>query len=148
MIQPLRTGHRWTFEVMGILLPVIFLAGLAVRPSSPKATDAQRQATGARIYASSSAWKTHVIKTSVYSDGGTPVVQLMPAAELQYPDLLLYWSPASPSGDTIARRAKLLGAFEAERRYSLPEDWRRGNLILYSVARKQVIDAAPLDQRP
>ncbi len=35
MIQPLRTRHRRIFLVLAIILPVLFAAGLMVRPALP-----------------------------------------------------------------------------------------------------------------
>src|SRR5687767_15274652 len=99
MIQPLRQYHRWAFEGLGILLPVIFLAGLAARPSATKATAPAQPPAGQKVYENSNAWKAHAMNTVVYSDGFEATVVLSPAWPLQYPDLLLYWSPmATASG--------------------------------------------------
>ena len=145
MIQPLRTYHRWTVELMGIFLPVIFLAGLAARPSATKANQPEAAITHT-IYKSKAAWKVHEITTTVSSGGE---LQLVPASELKYPDLLLYWSPdASRSFNTIGANAKLLGAFDPSRRYRLPEDWRRGSLLLYSLAQQKMVDVATFDKLP
>jgi hypothetical protein len=73
----------------------------------------------------------------------------MPASELKYPDLLLYWSPdSSGSAGAISANATLLGAFEAGGSYRLPENWQRGSLLLYSSANHELVDAMSFDKHP
>jgi hypothetical protein len=63
--------------------------------------------------------------------------------------LLLYWSPeTAPSGSDVVENANLLGPFDANRLYRLPPDAKRGSLLLYSLAHRQLIDSAALDLRP
>ena len=43
MIQPLRKTHRALFFVLAILLPVLFLSGIALRHSWPEIKPGQAQ---------------------------------------------------------------------------------------------------------
>ena len=146
MIQPLRAHHRWTFEVLGVLLPVIFLAGLAARPPATKELMASCHAPGQQIWEDTHAWKNRAITTTLYSQGPAVLVQLAPASELNESDLLLYWSPETAPPANIAT-AKLLGTFDPNRHYQLPQG-KHGSLLLYSAAHAQVIDSATLDSQP
>ncbi|MCI0352765.1 MAG: hypothetical protein L0Z53_25365 [Acidobacteriales bacterium] len=148
MIQPLRNYHRFIFEVLGLLLPLIFLAGLAVRPSGTKSVSAASLPAGQKIAETAGGWKNYSITTRLYA-GSAVLLQLQPASNLNEPDLLLYWStePAPPASDVL-KNATLLGAFEGNRLYRLPPDAKRGSLLLYSLAHQQLVDSAALDTRP
>lgn len=149
MIQPLRTCHRWMFEVLGILLPIIFLAGLAAQPSATKSTGTAPSFSGQKIFETASAWKKHSITTTLFADGPAVLLQLEPAARLVEPDLLLYWSAgAAPPADAIQSNATLLGSFEPGRRYRIPREAKRGSLLLYSGAHRKLVDSAVLEFEP
>lgn len=149
MIQPLRNWHRWTFEVLGILLPIVFLAGLAARPSGTKSTSLPPALSGQKIFETASAWKNHSITTTLFTDGPAVLLQLEPAARLVSPDLLLYWSSEpAPTADGIESNATLLGSFEPGRRYLLPREAKRGRLLLYSLAHRKLVDSAVLQVEP
>jgi len=149
MIQPLRNYHRFIFEVLGLLLPLIFLLGLAVRPSVTKSVNAAALPGGQKISELTGAWKHHSITSRLYTDGSTVLLQIQPASNLNEPDLLLYWStePAPPTSDVL-KNATLFGAFEANHLYQLPPDTKRGSLLLYSLAHQRLVDSAALETRP
>jgi hypothetical protein len=148
MIQPLRNYHRWIFEGLGVVLPIIFLAGLAVRPSATQSFSAATPIAGKKIVESTSAWKNHIITTRLYSNDSGISLQLQPASSLNQPDLLLYWSTETvPPSSGLGENATLLGGFEANRVYQLPLGSKRGNLLLYSLAHRQLVDSAVLDTR-
>jgi len=74
-------------------------------------------------------------------------LELVARERIALPDLLVYWSPASEPSTSLAAGARLLGTFAGERGvYALPaEASRGGGLLLYSLARAEVIDTARLD---
>jgi hypothetical protein len=111
MIQPLRRAHRVTFIGLAVVLPVVFVAGLAVRgplPPSERVSD--------RI--------TFTLPT------GTEMVadsRDLWGAGVDAPDPLVYWND------------RLLGSLSQARREGLRLPATNGSLILYSLGwRKQV----------
>lgn len=149
MIQPLRNYHRWIFEGLGVVLPIIFLAGLAVRPSATQSASAATPIAGKKIVESTGAWKNHIITTTLYSDDSGVSFRLQPVSSLNQPDLLLYWSADTvPPTSGFGENATLLGAFEVNRLYKLPAGSKGGSLLLYSLAHRQLVDSAQLDPHP
>ena len=144
MIQPLRAAHRRTFAALAVALPAIFVAGLLVRHPETPAQSTQGSAApaaGKKAFESDHLFR-HRIQTMIFADAAGRAVELRPVEDLQAPDLLLYWSA---SGDDVAH-ATLLGAFEPGRRYRLPASG--GRLLLYSLAHRELVDAAALEAMP
>ena len=146
MIQPLRTCHRRTFVVLAVVLPALFVAGLAARR---QAAEPQAAAPDAYTLVSSDAghWHQRHIKINVFTNTiqpGARWVQLVPQEELREPDALVYWSDAQPSGANLPAKARLLGALDPTARYALPEN-AEGFLIVYSLAHQTVVDATAFE---
>ena len=106
MIQPLRAVHRRTFVALAIVLPAILLIGLGAR--RPRRAQAQMRtdlpATGYIVSESSNLWQKHSIRSTFYSKPDRPqdiYVVLLPAQELNEPDLLLYWAANAPEGNVL-----------------------------------------------
>jgi len=122
MIQPLRRNHRWVMTGLALVLPVLFLAGLAAR--SPVPPDRWR-----------------------LPGAGEPDPQvaglLRPYQNLLAPDLIMYWS-ASPAPDgVLPADAKLLGSpqgLQAPSRLAVSS----GYLLLYSLAHQQLVARIPI----
>lgn len=84
--------------------------------------------------------------------GGEPVLELRPRADLQQPDLLLYWLPresleGAPAG--VPEGALLLGALAGARvrRFVLPERAlvEQGALLLYTLAHQRRLAMGALE---
>ena len=108
MIQPLRAVHRRAFVALAVVLPAILLIGLGARRPRPgpgaNATDIA--ATGNMVSESSNLWQKHSIRSTFYSKPNRPqdmYVVLLPAQELNEPDLLLYWASDRTGGKCSAR---------------------------------------------
>jgi hypothetical protein len=149
MIQPLRSVHRRAFLALAAILPTILVVGLIARHrNAPVAGDTREapERTGGSNVASH--WQKHSIDTYFYaspaSEGEIAIV-LVPQLPLEDPDLLLYWNTDS-SADLS--QARLLGPFVKGKRYSLPASERRGELMLYSLAHRAVIDHATIEDLP
>ena len=141
MIQPLRQVHARMFLGLGIVLPILFVAGVRSRRiPTPKAhTDigtspANAEHTvligGARLAA------------RVFRDASGAAVEISSSSELLAPDVLVYAS-ASESKDHVPADAVLLGAFVSRKTYPLPSANTR-SVLLYSEAHREVLGAFPV----
>jgi hypothetical protein len=154
MIQPLRTMHRFAFVALAFGLPAVIVAGLAARlprlaSGSPPA---QLPASAQLVRKSGALWPKHAMRTEFYSDSDRPGeidVVLIAAEELNEPDLLLYWSMDSPSGDSLPAGARLVGPFITGKLFALPPNLSgSGYLVLFSLAHQTVFDAAKVERLP
>ena len=154
MIQPLRAVHRRAFVALAILLPAILLIGLGARRprqgSGANATDVQ--AVGNMVSESSNLWQKHSIRSTFYRKPDRPLdryVELLPAQELNEPDLLLYWARNAPEGNVLPGDAQLLGAYSTGRAFLLPLNEKGdGHLVLFSTAHQTVFDTAVVGKLP
>lgn len=153
MIQRLRRRHRNLFVILSVILPVLFLAALATRPSAPRTQEIppflvnETPAFPRVLFEKSNLWSGHDLLTRVCTDQMPPqrlAVELQPRRAFSKPDILVYWhEPATTSGNQLPENAYLLGALTAKqlRRFVLPEPARLvdGKLILYSLAHHQIV---------
>jgi hypothetical protein len=154
MIQPLRAVHRRSFVALALLLPTILLIGLGARPSRPlagaSATDLRDM--GNLVSESSNLWQKHSIRSMFYSKPDRPLeryVVLLPAQELNEPDLLLYWAASAPEGNVLPGDAQLLGVYSPGRAFLLPSNGKgAGHLVLFSTAHQTVFDIAVAGKLP
>jgi hypothetical protein len=152
MIQPLRTAHRRAFVGLAVILPTVLIVGLSARrfPQSVPGNQSLPSRSEQLIKTSDALWRMHSIRTEFYRDTLHPKqfeVVLHSTQELNEPDLLLYWSPAS-SNEFLPTDALLLGEFESGKAFSLPGNPRQGRLILFSLPHQAVVDAAQLEKLP
>jgi len=101
MIQPLRTLHRRTFVALAFVLPMVIVTGLASRHPRLPSGSAPVQLPGSAhlVRESGTLWPKHAMRTEFYGDSSHPGeidIVLIPAKELNEPDLLLYWSAGRP----------------------------------------------------
>ena len=154
MIQPLRAVHRRAFVALTLVLPAILLIGLGARRPrlgpSTHATDVPD--LGNMVRESSTLWQKHLIQSRFYSKPVRPLdtyVVLLPAQELNEPDLLLYWATNAPQGNVLAGEAQLVGAFTTGKAFLLPlNEKSAGYLVLFSEAHQTVFDTARVEKLP
>lgn len=159
MIHPLRRRHLWMTTAIAIILPVVFVAGLAVRKPIPATENAPSALMAPPavsfshlLFEKSDLWADLKITTRVYADQQPAerlAVELHPQDYLKIPDLLVYWHPQpSIQTDKLPDDAYLLGALAGtqKRRFILPEPamTQDGSLILYSLAHQKIIAATTL----
>ena len=153
MIQPLRAVHRRAFVALALVLPAILLIGLGARrhhlgPSH--ATDVPD--TGNMVRESSTLWQKHSIQSKFYKKPDRPLdtyIVLLPAKELNEPDLLLYWASKIPQGNVLPGEAQLVGAFTTGKTFVLPLNGKgAGYLVLFSPAHHTVFDTATVEKLP
>ena len=154
MIQPLRAVHRRAFVVLTLLLPAILLIGLGARRPrlGPRAQATDVPDAGGMVKMSSTSWQKHLIESRFYRKPNRLLdtyVVLVPAEELNEPDLLLYWVANSPEGNVLPGDAQLLGAFSKGTAFLLPSNEKgAGHLVLFSPAHQTVFDTAAVEKLP
>jgi hypothetical protein len=122
MIQPLRRAHRWIMSGLALVLPAIFVAGLAVRQPSPplSASLPGRRATAGNIPETIRSFQ-----------------------RVLAPDLLVYWARTAPSGATLPLDARLLGPLHGTQSLNVSQV-SGGYLLAYSLADRRVAAHVPL----
>ena len=154
MIQPLRAVHRRTFVALTLVLPAILLIGLGARRPrlGPSAHGTDVPDTGNMVRESSTLWQKHSIQSRFYRKPDRPLdtyVVLLPAEELNEPDLLLYWATSVPQGNILPGEARLVGAFTAGKAFLLPLNEKPARyLVLFSPAHQTVFDIARVEKLP
>ena len=129
MIQPLRRYHRFSFYSLGVLLPVLFSAGLVARRSL-----VSLQPTSDRIHL------TMPSGTAMVTDS-----RELWGRAVDDPDVLVYWTEDEPELDSLPVNAHLLGSLQAGRNRVLrvPRgDRNPGYIILYSLAYQKPVAKA------
>src|SRR5215470_18079410 len=99
MIQPLRRYHRFSFYLLGVLLPVLFSAGLVAR--RPLVTV---EPTSDRIHL------TMPNGTAMVTDS-----RGLWGSAVDDPDLLVYWTEDEPELDSLPVSARMLGSLQSGR---------------------------------
>ncbi len=140
MIQPLRTYHRRTFLVLAIVLPVIFVAGLAARRKTPLP-----KMEAMFLMTSSGSGKKFSYPILVWSD--FPKVRLVAIKPLALPDALVYWSNQAPGRSDLPVDSIFLGRLDPALNYQI-SDPAPGFLVIYSPAQRAIIDYAAFGGRP
>lgn len=150
MLLPLRRRHRRMFAVIGVLLPVSFVAGVAARKPVPTTTALPLLSPSAQAAYSINQWERHDLFTNASvrvqllreaSNGNRTAIQLSAPKGFVKADLLVYWLPAkSAPNDHIPDDAVLLGAFLSGQPLPVPAALtsKTGSLILYSLADHEI----------
>jgi hypothetical protein len=151
MILPLRQRHRRVFAVLGVLLPLAFVFGIAARRTVPNAATLPPELSlwaqhfAATDYERDDLFSKSPVQVRLWREQGTGrlAVELNAASDFLKPDLLVYWSAGQPAGDALPPNASLLGAFVAGP-LALPEEASvsDGSLILFSLADQEIVDVS------
>ena len=148
MILPLRQRHRHVFAVLAVVLPVVFVIGIAARSRVPLVTSLSAEISGADASNATVVWERADLFTNapvnvrlLRGTNGESSLTLSAAGDFAKPDLLAYWTAgALPSGDALPESAVLLGSFAAPR-LRLPDGFttQSGSLILFSLADQEIV---------
>lgn len=160
MIRPLRQRHRIIITAIAIFLPIAFMAGIAARKvipamELPAAIAQPRPEFLHMIFEKDDFWPGLQVAVRVFADSLPPAnlaVELQPQRYLKMPDILIYWSASQPTNlEKLPESAYLVGTLSGleARRFPLPSPAldSDGTLILYSLARQEMIAAANLPIR-
>ena len=145
MIQPLRKIHRRAFLASAVVLPILFVSGVASRQPLPEAPATPSQ-TPRLAKISETAFRVNgaTLTTRVFKYDGTLALQISTATPLLAPDVLVYFSAASPT-QAPTNDSLFLGAFIPGQLYPLPKN-PRGYITLYSLAQKQTLASFPVGE--
>ena len=153
MILPLRRRHRRMFAIIGILLPVAFVAGVAARRPIPTTAPSDALLSPRQTF-SQSGWNRSDLFTNVAvrvqllhdaANTNRSALQISTPKDFVKADLLVYWLPAeSILKDNIPDDAVLLGAFVSGQPLPMPPTLagKPGSLVLYSLADHEIIEAS------
>jgi len=152
MILPLRQRHRRMFAVLAVVLPLIFVVGIAVRRAVPPLEtlppefSPQTVTFTATGYERDDLFDKSPVRVRLFRDHGSEAlaVGLSSSKAFLKPDLMVYWSSGSPTtSDTLPSQARLLGAFVTTT-LVLPAEasTTNGCLILFSLANQQIVDVS------
>lgn len=152
MILNLRQRHRRVFAVLGALLPLLFVVGIAVRravpqpESLPPELSPQTVTFTATGYERDDLFHKSPVQVRLFRDheSGALAVGLTAAKDFLKPDLMAYWSAARPTAsDALPPNASLLGAFIGGP-LALPTEAsvQDGFLILFSLANQEIVDVS------
>ena len=148
MILPLRQLHRRMFTALGVLLPIAFVAGIALRKTIPLRAETN-WVTELRE-AEKLAWERNglfakvPVRVRLLHGPAWYRVGFSVGRGFAKPDLLVYWVAGYPTiGETLPTDAQLLGAFDPSRSLQLPDaaNGVGGVLVLYSLADNEIVDA-------
>lgn len=148
MILSLRQRHRRMFAVIGCLLPIAFVVGVAARkpvPSVaqlPPALTAQEVESGATVWERRDLFAKAAVNVRVnQSASGDFTITCKANGDFAKPDLIVYWAAGvAPSLEALSDAATLLGAFSAGTlRVPANAAEREGALILFSLADQEIV---------
>ena len=148
MIRPLRQRHRVMVCTLGVLLPVVFVTGIAARRPVPvtKSVPAELESKvsdfGTVVWTKADLWPGQRIITSLRRNAaGSRAVELM-FRDLANPDVLVYWAAGKEkAAEGLPDDARLLGALSNGVPLPIPADARgeTGRFVLYSLADHEVV---------
>lgn len=160
MILSRRQTHFFAFSALAILLPLCFMAGIALRPSyvsssTPAPVELLERAGFAVTPSVETIASTDLSEGSItlnvetgFDDRDRLILTLQPAAPILRPDLLVYWEDVNASPEELSEDALLLGSLSgvSRRQFFLPDTMRdkEGYLILYSQVQQELITAFSL----
>ena len=144
MILPLRRRHRRMFAVIGVLLPVAFVAGVAARKPIPTASPSGQETLLNQwerldLFTNTT---VHVQLLRKASNTNRTAILMSAPKDFVKADLLVYWLPANSTlKDNIPDNAILLGAFVSGRPLPMPPALagKPGTLALYSLADHEIV---------
>lgn len=160
MIIERRQVHFYSFMVLAILLPLIFIAGLLFRPTYtavdqaanplfatagfPTEAPAERQT----IATDSLQGKGITLSAETFTNPqGNLILEVQPDRILQQPDLLVYWVLGNDPPEDLSPEAYLLGSLagRSKRQFPLPSACKgeAGQLLVYSQGTQTLITALP-----
>jgi hypothetical protein len=152
MTFQLRQRHRRLFPVLGVLIGMLFVIGIARRRPVPELETLPAELTPQTQTFSATGEERNDLfdKTGVrvrlwrQQETGSLAVDFVAPRDFLKPDLLAYWAAARPmANDALPNDAQLLGAFAAGP-LVLPKasSTSDGCLILFSLANHEIVDVS------
>lgn len=147
MIAPLRRRHRWTSLLLLVLfLPALLVLVLSSRPRAATASALPEALTAEPAAGEATFEDSHLLGSVGVRVLRGGVLELVPAAPLAQPDVLVYWSAEAPA-KTVPAGAFLLGTLgNRPRRFPLPAEagGTAGHVVLFSLGHGEVLATGAL----
>ena len=155
MIQPLRTAHRTIFLLLGIGLPVLFVAAIRSRVPEqhlpgfgPVDSLSAKPVAEFRLQSDDAVGRISLALIQVGEGGLRRYLLHAESGPFASPELLLYWSPTASNTKEIPADAELIGPARLDREFELAANQlRTGSLLLYDTPHKKVLAQLALEQR-
>jgi hypothetical protein len=150
MILRLRQRHRRMVITLGVLMPLVFAAGMALRKPVPEVDSlpyglAAAQRFTSQLWQRGDLFAKAPVKVRLLSESTNSFALGFTAAkDFVKPDLLVYWVAGNTGGmDALPDNAVLLGGFDSVA-LPLPADAATtdGVLVLYSLADNEIVDVS------
>jgi hypothetical protein len=151
VILALRQRHRRMFAVIGVLLPIVFAAGIAARKPVPRTAALPAGLEVSSKHFATTEWSRNDLfaKTPIQvhllreeANAGPFAVSFVAPKDFVKPDLIVYWVVGSTTiADTLPDNALLLGSF-CSPALPLPDEASKadGMLVLYNLAENEIVD--------
>ena len=148
MIRSLRRPHRAMVCTLGVLLPVVFVTGIAARRPVPVANSVPAELEshasdfGTVVWTKADLWPGHRIITGLRRNAAGLVAVELVLRNLAKPDVLVYWAAGKETVvEGLPDNARLLGALSKDVPLPIPADARGevGRFVLYSLADHEVV---------
>ncbi|MEM9541338.1 MAG: hypothetical protein AAGA60_17795 [Cyanobacteria bacterium P01_E01_bin.42] len=160
MILSRRQTHFFIFSALAILLPLCFIAGIALRPSyvatsTPVSAELLERAGFAVTPTAETIASTDLSEGNItlnvetgFDDRDRFILTIQPTAAILRPDVLVYWEDRGSAPEELDETALLLGSLSgvSRRQFFLPDSMRdkEGYLILYSQVQQELVAAFSL----
>jgi hypothetical protein len=150
MILPLRRRHRRIFAVIGILLPVAFVAGVVARkpiptPALPNPLPSAQETFSITQWERLDLFPNMAVRVQLLREAPNTnhiAIQMSAPKDFVKADLLVYWLRANSTlKDNIPDDAVLLGPFVSGQPLPVPPalTGKPGSLVLYSLADQEFV---------
>ena len=147
MIRPLRQLHYRIMIAIGIVLPVAFVTGIALRKTMPLRSTPPLAAAfrdlEVQVWERSDLFLKVPVQVRLLHGPAWFSITFSTGRGFAKPDLLVYWVTGNPSiADVLPDNALLLGSFNPSLTLQLPHDADStgGTLVLYSLADHEIVD--------
>ena len=157
MIAAFRNRHRIIITALALLVPIVFISGLAIRKSvslSGRLPEIHADLASGQesiLCEDKNLWKGLAIITRVVAidrNRSNLFLELQGTHNLTEPDVLVYWSESQPLQEHPAENAILLGKLSGMQVERLPLPERasaiRGYLTIYSLAHRKLVATTEL----
>ncbi len=158
MIRIRRQTHRYVFAGLAVFIPTLLFAGIGLRPDVPptftfdsfllsQAGFATDITTNLRHIQAGK----HTFEVGMETDTAqSSTLLIQPTSIILKPDLLVYWTPDTPTNERLQGNALLLGEISGTslRRMPIPRAVGNGSgtVIIFSFAHQDIIAQFPTSE--
>lgn len=133
---------------LGIVLPVAFVAGIALRKTVPLRAEknwvTELREAEKLVWERGDPFSKIPVRVRLLRGPAWQRIGFSADRGFAKPDLLVYWAAGNPTiGETLPANAQLLGPFNPSVTLQLPDEASSGGvLVLYSLADHEIVDVS------